>query len=585
MSLAGARIPHDAALASIGFAAGHRARMAASRLPALALAALVMTAPYEAIRPILTLPGQSLTTLEAALLAVFATAAFSALTARAKPALELGDVLPWIALAAVAFVSALLAPLRGNALHMTARLITLAGVWAVAVLAGASEQGRRQIARAVVASGTMAALLVIADFAAVRPVRDLLTAFRTGIAVVGAQVRASGPFQYPTIASMYLEIVFAIGLGLLVSLPRSSRAGRAALVVALAIVIEAIVLTFTRAGLVTIGLSLFVVGLRHRRCHGWDDRSTALAILAAVAVCELAFSRSAETLMLRLTSEGQARWYSAAIDAPVSITLDTRTPIEVPLVITNTGRATWDSNAAEPIRLSYHWVAEASDDVIVWEGLRTPFREPVRAGETVRIAARVGGPGRAGRFRLMWDIEQEHRLWFSTEPGAARTVSIGLATGPAVPTRLTRGPTQVPPSGVRPGRLTLWAAAWRMFLDHPWFGAGPDNYRLLYGPYARLGMADARVHSNNMYLEVLAGMGVVGAAVLVWIGVRVSRDAWCAARESALGSGIFAACLAIAVHGLVDSFLSFTATYILIGTSLGLACACARDRARHAHRL
>ena len=39
--------------------------------------------------------------------------------------------------------------------------------------------------------------------------------FPRRVALVGAQVRAGGPLQYPTIASMYLEIAFAFGLGLL----------------------------------------------------------------------------------------------------------------------------------------------------------------------------------------------------------------------------------------------------------------------------------------------------------------------------------------------------------------------------------
>jgi O-antigen ligase len=138
---------------------------------------------------------------------------------------------------------------------------------------------------------------------------------------------------------------------------------------------------------------------------------------------------------------------------------------------------------------------------------------------------------------------------------------------------------------VRPGRLTLWGAAVRMFRARPLFGVGPDNYRLLYGRYSTLRVADPRVHSNNMYLEVLAGMGVVGSVALLWLGVSSARAAFRAARSSAIGLGVAAACAAIAVHGLVDSFLAFTGTYILFGLTLGLASACERDGRRHAYRV
>jgi hypothetical protein len=40
----------------------------------------------------------------------------------------------------------------------------------------------------------------------------------------------------------------------------------------------------------------------------------------------------------------------------------------------------------------------------------------------------------------------------------------------------------------------------------------------------------------------------------------------------------FAACVAIAVHGLVDSFLTFTSTYVVFAIAAGLLY-------RHAHRV
>ena len=90
-----------------------------------------------------------------------------------------------------------------------------------------------------------------------------LEAFRPAVSTVGAQVRAGGPLQYPTIASMYLEVVFAFGLGVLLAELDAAPAAPASplLFVALALIAEAITLTFTRAGLITMATSLLLVGV------------------------------------------------------------------------------------------------------------------------------------------------------------------------------------------------------------------------------------------------------------------------------------------------------------------------------------
>jgi len=133
----------------------------------------------------------------------------------------------------------------------------------------------------------------------------------------------------------------------------------------------------------------------------------------------------------------------------------------------------------------------------------------------------------------------------------------------------------LPKRAVRPGRFVLWAAAGRMLAAHPILGVGPDNFRLEYAAYAGLPGADTRVHSNNMYLEVLAGGGILAGSAFLWLLWSVVRCARRLVRHSGgpldpLASGIVAAAAAIALHGLVDSFLGFTATYIFMAIALGL---------------
>jgi O-antigen ligase len=125
--------------------------------------------------------------------------------------------------------------------------------------------------------------------------------------------------------------------------------------------------------------------------------------------------------------------------------------------------------------------------------------------------------------------------------------------------------------------MTLWAAALRIAGDHPWLGVGPDNYRHVYGPYAGLTEWDHRVHANNMYLDVLAGTGVPGVIALGWFVLSACVLLWRRTRATGTGPHIAAASalamwVMVAGHGLVDSFLSFTTTYVTFAVGLGLAC-------------
>jgi hypothetical protein len=88
-----------------------------------------------------------------------------------------------------------------------------------------------------------------------------------------------------------------------------------------------------------------------------------------------------------------------------------------------------------------------------------------------------------------------------------------------------------------------------------------------------------------MYLEMLAGGGLLVGAAFVWLLWRAARCFVAVVRfapDPAGGAalGVAAAGLAIGLHATVDSFLSFAPTYVLFSLTLGCASACARDAAR-----
>ena len=559
---------------------------------------LLLIAPFEAQQPLLRLPGQSLSSVEAALLAVFAAWLAASALDRRFPEWRTPLTAPSIAFGVAALVAAVASAHQANALHMVGRFGLAFGVFLLTVNAVTTAVRLRGVISAAAIAGGLVAALALLEYGNVTPVIEGLRLFRADVAHVGAQVRAGGPFQYPTIASMYLEMTFALSLGLLLlfldaRLPVLA-VGIGVLLLAIA---QAVTLTFTRSGLITMATSLLIAAFVRVRRRGVERGSLAVAALSVLVAGQFVTSRSVESLRLRMTTEGSNDWYHATIAAPGRLSIPTGGVTTVPVTLTNTGHSSWDPAAANRFRLSYHWLLLDEDRVVSWEGYRTDFPGIVRPGDSVTLQAKVGAPSQAGEYRLMWDVEQEHRLWFSTEPGAERVYSTATVSGPSVGAIDRNTLRAMPMQAVRPGRFVLWSAAGRMLAAHPVLGVGPDNFRLEYGPFVRLPVADPRVHSNNMYLEVLTGGGIVLGLAFLWLLWAAGRSVWRlasgapAADVASLTTGVVAAAVAIAVHGFADSFLSFTGTYIVMAITLGLVVSGCRlitsqeSRTEHAYRV
>jgi hypothetical protein len=397
-------------------------------------------------------------------------------------------------------------------------------------------------------------------------VLDALTIFRPGFHVVGGQLRASATLPYPTIASMFLEVAFALGLMWLV---RSRIA-----FIALALAGAGIIATFTRAGLITIGVSLVVYGsILFARHRVWGSEHRRLIALAAVLMALVLLSRSPQMLLARVSSEGSQEWYGAIYEVPPRVTLQPDSFNDIAITLRNDGRLTWQSSSAPPFALSYHWLNEGTEEVVIFDGLRTPFAQPVEPGDRVTLRARVRAPGYPGRYVLIWDVVQEHRTWLSLE-GVYPGRSIASIEGPAVGAPLaTHG--RMPASVMRMPRAVLWKTAMQIAREHPWLGIGPDNFRHTYGRHLGLAAWDRRVHANNSYLEVLTGMGIAGTAAMALLVIRAigaTRQALAAASDATLPvvAAAAAACIAIGMHALVDSFLTFTPTYVVFAIAAGL---------------
>lgn len=540
--------------------------------------------PFE--RPLGGLPiaGFTLTSLELALAAALAIGAIS--IARDPSSFEWRTpiTVPALALLACVFASSVVAPeFRGNSLRVAGRLTAALLLFTLVANGVSTVRLGRSVVAVLLGAAAIVGGIAVLELAQVPSVLSGLQLFRPGFHVVGGQLRATSTMFYPTITSMYLEVVFALGLAWIAS----SRIAFGALVLAGA----GIIATFTRAGLITMALSLVIYGaivyakrppsprlrqgfggLRRPRPRS-DGELERLAALAVVLMILVAISRSPQMLVTRMGTEVSQDWYGASYDVPQTLTLRPDSFSDVPVTLSNRGWLTWQSSELPVFALSYHWLSADTEEVVIYDGLRTPFTHPVEPGEDVRLLARVRAPGYPGTYVLVWDVVQEHRTWLSLE-GVYPARTIATVEGEAVTGPLpARG--RMPSSVLRMPRSVLWQTALRISREHPVLGIGPDNYRHTYGRVLGLAAWDTRVHANNTYLEVLVGTGVVGLLALGWLMaaawrssllqfVRVDED------RLPLFAASAAACLAIAVHGLVDSFWTFTPAYVVFAIAGGL---------------
>jgi hypothetical protein len=85
---------------------------------------------------------------------------------------------------------------------------------------------------------------------------------------------------------------------------------------------------------------------------------------------------------------------------------------QVEVTLRNAGLATWRSRGQTGVRLSYHWLDDRGN-AIVWDGPRVDFGEAVEPGDEVEVALAVRAPRPPGRYRLAFDLVEEHRYWFA----------------------------------------------------------------------------------------------------------------------------------------------------------------------------
>ena len=498
---------------------------------------------------------------------------------------------------AVLLLSAVLAPLeRAAAIKFALR--SLGGV-ALFIAAADLLDSRTAVWRTLVGVGVgavISAMLMTLEVG-VTGFASLLRPFHGSTFGVLGLARASGPFQYPNIAAMYLEAAVPATLAAAVVAaerdqpPRSTRT-LAATMLATLLMLYALVLAASRAGLVAELLVLLGVGALAARLPLLRRLSLGLAAsLLAITVIAQAVS---PMLALRLRFWQARSWYGSAIES--APTLGQAMPSQmapgatlvVGLSIRNLGAIVWPRAGKKPVKVSYHWTSEDGSTLYVLDGARTDLPNDVPPDQKVDIAATLRAPDRPGRYVLWWDLVHEGVTWFSDAGDAGRRlrVAVGVTASRKKSAQTGAWTVSTPNPFDQFSRKELWRAGLLAFRDHPLLGLGPDNFRHAYGGYLGRAETDERLHANNFYIEILSTLGLLGLLALAMLIATLARTArraaaWPPARVLALG--LAAALAAYLVHGVLDYFLEFTPTYalwwLLAGALVALERIAARERA------
>ncbi len=552
---------------------------------------LALALPFEVIQPLLSFAFLEFTNLE---LLVFGTgvvwALLLAIQARRGPRRLLAGLRPYrpVWMPAVLFLlwalfSALMAPeFRLAALKFTARLGT--GFYALGLTLYVARTPWRlgALLWAIVIGAGVSALIGLGEWLRWPGLAPLLALFKDAPSRVGGELRVSASFQYATIASMFFETAVPLALALAAT-ARARGARLAALVIAL-LCGGVVVLTLTRAGMITLALVLgAMLGLARMRPHYRAlTRPVASALLGLIVVIAL-MTLGTAAFRARLTTENDTGWYGAAYRVPASLTARAGETVTVPVEVQNTGQIAWTVAGDNPFALGYRWLSGDGRQVLALPHVEFPLPQTVQPGDAIRLEVPVRVALPPGEYRLAWGMLQHRILWFRDRgvPEAETLVRVqpGAISVTPPPALAREERPEYPPTI---SRRTLWRVALQMLRERPLLGMGPDNFRHLYGRYLGLSEWDDRVHANNLYLELLADLGVPGALLFGWLMAAVGIPLMRAVYRPEGGipalwtAGLAGGLMAFLVHGLLDYFLEFVSLYLLFWMLLGLIVACTR---------
>lgn len=95
----------------------------------------------------------------------------------------------------------------------------------------------------------------------------------------------------------------------------------------------------------------------------------------------------------------------------IDLAYDPGDVFSIEVALRNDSAIDLNSQGANPLHIAYHWLAPATPEVRVWEGLRTPLVPPLPAHSERSYRATVIAPDAPGDYRLQVTLVQEGVAW------------------------------------------------------------------------------------------------------------------------------------------------------------------------------
>lgn len=107
-------------------------------------------------------------------------------------------------------------------------------------------------------------------------------------------------------------------------------------------------------------------------------------------------------------------------------------------------------------------------------------------------------------------------------------------------------------------RISLWASTWSMFVSYPIAGIGGGAFYSVFPAFRNLQTgSNIYHHAHNDYLEFLVEYGLIGAMLLAWFLVKITKTNWSAVLamtglQRTFGLASLACLAGLAIHSIVD---------------------------------
>ncbi|HEV8310038.1 MAG TPA: O-antigen ligase family protein [Methylomirabilota bacterium] len=207
-----------------------------------------------------------------------------------------------------------------------------------------------------------------------------------------------------------------------------------------------------------------------------------------------------------------------------------------------------------------------------WATALTLLGLPVALATTLLSGSRNAWLGLAVAFGTLGAFRSHHRLALGAAALAAALFAAALALGLGHIADRMHLIFDAP----NDPRVGYWLVAWRMFTESPLFGKGIHTYEEFYLPYlSRIRLPAGYAPevafipwAHNLYLEILAERGIVGAVGCGALGLAITRglvrvfvDSM-PAEAKCVAAGVASALAAFLVLGIFD--LTFLKDWVLL---------------------